>query len=261
MDPNVPNQPVPNFVPPGGTTLGEQPSVPPISLPTSQILPASPMPPAPKKVSGILITGLILLFISVLALVVYYFYQTNQLRVNVSTPTPNVTVAPTPTATTNPTADWKTYTNTKYNFSLKYPLEYKYEEKSYSKAANGIYSYTQITLANIDDFNPEPIGRPSIMLTIIDSISHANDSVYNNSTSSGSISANNIQADVRQSATGEEVVVFTKNNSTFEFTLSNSSEDSTLKSNLDQILSTFQFTEASPSASATPSALPTATSI
>jgi hypothetical protein len=47
-----------------------------------------------------------------------------------SAPKPVVTVSPTPTATTVPTVDWKTYTNSKYGFSFKYPstfiVQYKY---------------------------------------------------------------------------------------------------------------------------------------
>lgn len=123
MDPNVPNSA--EAAPLGGPT---QPTIPqpitPISQPTSQIPPIPSTPPTPKKVSRILIAGLILLFVSVLALVGYYLYQTNQLRINIFSPlaSPESMVG-----AGGPTANWNTYTNTGQALSFKYPTNVETE--------------------------------------------------------------------------------------------------------------------------------------
>ncbi|MGD0523388.1 MAG: hypothetical protein ABSA43_02410 [Candidatus Microgenomates bacterium] len=137
MDPNLPNQPIPPAPPSAPPAEPIQPFQPPVP-PTPPVRPIQPLvspPPPVKKVSGVLIAGLVLLFISVLALVGYYFIQTNGLKVNVSTPTaspePTITVTSTPLPTSDLTnesttsaipADWKTYTETRdVKFSIQYP--------------------------------------------------------------------------------------------------------------------------------------------
>ena len=62
------------------------------------------------------------------AVLVYFAFLKKPGEVAVSptpTPTPTKTVTPTPTKTATPTPDetanWKTYTNTKYGFEFKYP--------------------------------------------------------------------------------------------------------------------------------------------
>jgi hypothetical protein len=134
-----------------------QPLVPPIpySAEASQGAATPPvLTPTPKKVSGVLIAGLILLFVSVLALVGYYFIQTKGLNVNISTPTPIATVEPTVIKTPLPTpdqtnvsttsaipTDWKTYppSNTGTPFSFSYPPEVVQsdaQDLSYFKSGN-----------------------------------------------------------------------------------------------------------------------------
>lgn len=54
----------------------------------------------------------------------YLSYRNMQLTKQIaelSKPTPS----PTPTITTDPTADWKTYTNTQYGFSFQYPSHWQ----------------------------------------------------------------------------------------------------------------------------------------
>jgi len=41
------------------------------------------------------------------------------------------TASPSPTATPDVTANWKTYTNTKYSYSIKYPADYSVTETSF----------------------------------------------------------------------------------------------------------------------------------
>jgi len=67
--------------------------------------------------------GLILLVLFVIGYASYYFFLDSQLsnifRSNPS-PTPSITISPSP----DPTVNWKTYTNSTYNFSFKYPSQY-----------------------------------------------------------------------------------------------------------------------------------------
>ena len=58
------------------------------------------------------LTPIIVLFLVILATIGCFAYRNKLLKTN---------VLPTPTATPNPMAKWMTYTNTKYNFSFKFP--------------------------------------------------------------------------------------------------------------------------------------------
>jgi len=155
MDPNIPVQtPTPEIT---------QPVVPPYSAEALQgtatppVQPAPVIPPAPKKVSGVLIAGLILLFVSVLALVGYYFIQTNGLKVNISTPTPIALTSPSPVATTDPTANWKTYIDPQNRFIFKYPQE-EILDKSKTGAV-GIYGpdFVIFEVMELDKNETDPI--------------------------------------------------------------------------------------------------------
>ena len=79
----------------------------------------------------------------ILALVIvggggWYYYENYYKK---PTPTPTVTPStkePTTTTTKDETADWKTYTNEKYGYSLKYPKDWEYKEnmhEGYEKGA------------------------------------------------------------------------------------------------------------------------------
>lgn len=65
---------------------------------------------------------ILVLFILVFAGVAGYLYLGKNLS-QVSLPTPKSLVTPTPVKTFDPTANWKTYTNTKHNYSIQYPEE------------------------------------------------------------------------------------------------------------------------------------------
>jgi hypothetical protein len=75
----------------------------------------------------------------------------SELRVatNILKPTPIATSTPTP----DPTANWKTYVNTKYNFSLKYPNEWRVDSMSQGTmgtgytGATGLDNFLQISLS------------------------------------------------------------------------------------------------------------------
>lgn len=83
-----------------------------------------------KAVYSVLITVIVLLIgaVAYLAMGRKSEQPNNQQTNNTQTlsPTPNPTPNPTPTpipnpTSTNPTADWKTYSNTQYGFEFKYP--------------------------------------------------------------------------------------------------------------------------------------------
>lgn len=77
---------------------------------------------SPKANSFLVVLLSILLFISV-SIAGFFAYQTQKLVKELTTlktvPIPEVTIEP--VATTDPTADWKTYTNNKYSLVFKYP--------------------------------------------------------------------------------------------------------------------------------------------
>jgi len=107
--------------------LAETPKVEPVQpvepFPASATSPViSPVPEAPKKSNKklFLIVGIIILVLVLVAGGIgAYFLMKGQSEVS-PTPTPVATIVP--TASPNPIADWETYTNTKYGFSIRYPL-------------------------------------------------------------------------------------------------------------------------------------------
>lgn len=265
MDPNLPNQPTPPVQPPPAEPI--QPFQPPVP-PTPPIQPAPVMPPAPKKVSGILIAGLILLFISVLALVGYYFFQTSQLKVNVSTPTPLAVASLSPIATINPTADWQTYINTKYAYQLKYPTDWLVQ------AMGGTQQVSQISEANFRataDETPAESGFKIAVtpdpknLSLTDWVTTQNSDngiTFSSTTKTNSsiVSINGLnweQVDdksIDYVPTGFVKYGIAQGGNLYYVVIY--SADIKI---VDQILSTFKFTEASPSASATPLSSPSST--
>ena len=92
------------------------------------------VPPSPKTKSKLIPALLIILILSVLSLAGLYSYK------NFFVKAPEPTPVPTPEATPDPTADWKTYTNTEFKFSLKYP-----EEVKNSVAVNGPFTTFKFT--------------------------------------------------------------------------------------------------------------------
>jgi hypothetical protein len=99
--------------------VSPQPEIP---LPSSQTPPIPeeqpPIPPVPLKRPPILKMLLIVFFLVVLMSAGYYGFLYYK---EVSKPSPTPTTESTPTATTDPTADWKIYTNEDYAFQFKYP--------------------------------------------------------------------------------------------------------------------------------------------
>jgi hypothetical protein len=106
----------------------------------------------PKKSIIVFPTVILLVIISIIA--GYLLYQNYQLRTQISRlvaqiPTP--TAEPTPFATLGPTAtpdvtaNWKTYTNIKYGYQLRYPNDWSVTENSGQDTVGGQIQNTTFT--------------------------------------------------------------------------------------------------------------------
>lgn len=105
-----------------------------------------PVQPVVKQ-SNFLVTLLSVLLLVSVFIAGFFAYQTQNLVKELT----KLQVTPTPIATTEPdlTADWKTYTNEKYGFSIRYPNELDLNAKEvdiksnaldyYKKCSNGTY--------------------------------------------------------------------------------------------------------------------------
>jgi len=107
---------------------------------TSQ--PTNPTPPLPENKSHssfltsklFLITLVLVILFAIVYSGIYLSLNSKLNQITKPNPTPTITLQPslTPNETTNPDsiwANWKTYTNTKYNYSLKYPKTLALEEE------------------------------------------------------------------------------------------------------------------------------------
>ena len=136
--PSPPSQPDPQ----GRSQSPASPSPPPTLqeafpryVPPAPQPETSPPPPPPPQGGGTskgLIFVLIILIFALGGTTALFGYQNYQLKQEVQnlqtiTPTPvpttEPTLPPTPTPTPDPNADWETYTNNYWSFSIKYPPE------------------------------------------------------------------------------------------------------------------------------------------
>jgi hypothetical protein len=101
------------------------PSAPPPVAPVSPP-PSAPVPPAIKKeTSPILLAILGLLIVAGVAFAGLTLWQKGFLSsiLSLGKPSPTPTLAPGPTPTPDPTANWETYTNAEFEYSIKCPLD------------------------------------------------------------------------------------------------------------------------------------------
>src|SRR5260221_8254645 len=102
-----------------------------------------------KKSSPVLTIILVLLLLLSLGSTGYFAYQNMMLQKQIAgvkkeammvaspTPTSMAYYSPTPSASADPTAGWKTYTNTKYDFVIKYPLDWHVDDFSSTASSLG----------------------------------------------------------------------------------------------------------------------------
>lgn len=84
------------------------------------IPPATPtIPPTPKKFPY-LATILLIILALVAGICIYIFLQVRSTAMEKS-----ISPSPSPVASVDPTADWQTYTNIKYGYTLKVPTDWK----------------------------------------------------------------------------------------------------------------------------------------
>lgn len=172
------------------------------------------------------------------------------------TPTKSATPTQTVSASTVSTADWKTYENTKYNYSIKYPqdwdLIFQPQNPEVPSSQSGSFNLANFKL-NLPIYN---FDKGQIMIYMLaDSISStlpcslSTDGLEKAAiTALGDVKALRYDAaskgETESGGIDDRIVVrANKNNICYEISLSPANPGSDLIAKFDQILSTFQFTK------------------
>lgn len=110
------SQPTQSPIIPTPTPPSPPPPVPPVIPPRPPII---PQPPKKKSLAWLIIL-IILLLLASTGILAYQYYQLKTQTVNPASSPP---LAPSlmPIPSQDPTADWKTYTDSQYKYSIKYP--------------------------------------------------------------------------------------------------------------------------------------------
>ena len=120
MNTNQPNQP-------------QTPTTPnPETINSSSFTQTPVQPPPPKKKTPWLLIAIIILLLSVTGVLGYKYYELKQQMDNQQTtpsPSPQLVVSSpspitSPSTELDPMAGWKTYNNSRFNYSIKYPPEW-----------------------------------------------------------------------------------------------------------------------------------------
>ncbi|OGM77346.1 hypothetical protein A2188_03180 [Candidatus Woesebacteria bacterium RIFOXYA1_FULL_43_9] len=215
--------------------------------------PIAPVPPVPKKSNG-LVWVLVVLVVFLSAVTVFFLWQNMQLRQQLAVMVqPVVTPSPSP-SDSDGIADWKTYKNDVLGIEFKYPPEYSLDYSSNSfkegdtvsilvpapiKNAGGKVGETNIILLTV--------AKP--VLSSLSLVEWLKGSVY--SSYPGKFVVNKRLAgqdtvDVFDCGEGCFTYLFTKHEEKVYGVVYRSDvydEKGLLQKNIDQILSTFKFTE------------------
>ena len=194
-----------------------------------------------------------------LSVVIFLYYQNQQLK-NILTTYQSAT--PTPKATNDPTANWKTFTDSKYGYSVKYPPQGIYRINCEGEQD----LFYLIKSAQTDLLEPQNCARDSrfnleiVVLTkqpTIDDRYLATSSAY----TVGGIEATKTIYTQKPNFEGPGASWYTEVNfKKGNYYYQAYTGDKDLEQTLDQILSTFKFIEAAKSPSPTPISSPTPSS-
>jgi len=83
-----------------------------------------------KRVGLITLTAIVILGILIVLWWWFFGRTPNEVTRTISPPTKTSTPSATPSAKKDETEDWKTYTNSKFNYSFKYPRSYTLKDSS-----------------------------------------------------------------------------------------------------------------------------------
>lgn len=248
----VPSQEPPQE-PPQATESIVETTMPP------EVAPNPTIPPEPKKGSPMLIISLGLVVVALLVAIAYVvgmkFFSgaskqiacTAEAKVcedgtSVGRSGPNCefdacpVVSATPETTPDPTADWKTYTNTEIGFSFKFPSEWKMQ--------TGIANSGLISLETSSNNRFFAWYSPSV--TISEWLEETQSGKIIGKKTIGAYTFTVVQGGSMLESL--EYIIDVKGNGIIRFVIEPNSNNSESEKLFDQILSTFNFIEVTPSA-------------
>ena len=180
----------------------------------------------------------------------YYFMGPGKKTTTTSTPTSTTTTPSTSTTTnsTTSTADWKTYTNSKYSFSVKYPTAFTTQEAT----------STVDQTFQVDFINPDVSGIKGGYWQIavcqksascsVDKLSESLTTSYpeiseNSKVSFNSINATKIVAKNNTMYFTEAYILFDNNNYVFRINNNAQSQESSSDQRFENFYKSFQVTQ------------------
>lgn len=262
--PVVPQNPIQEPTP--SVIKTPQPIIPPAPEPVIQTPSEPSFEPKPKLSKWIMVAVVILVLI-IVGGTTAYFLNKNSIS-KTQTPVTQTVVKPTPAsnaAPADPTANWKTYTNDEHGFTFKYPRDWEYQiqKNAFSVLRDGL-SEVEINFGKYEDIDVtrkkiDPIIGPAwVVLNIItypsevssDLKSYAYNLNADEKTRWSEIKINGIPAQkvehmLCQSGNCGDVLIV-KGNIILDFFVQNGDRD------LNTILSTFKFTDQTPTPTCRP---------
>lgn len=231
--------------------------------------PISELVPAPNHKSSIFSALIALLLISS---TIYLFYQNIQLKKQVTTLTKKQT-SPIPSPTSNPLGNWKTFTNSAYNITIQYPVDAQLiliEPAQYRLFGVNITLSNQNIQYVTTRISIQVVGNKKTPYTQLAQSFFAHDTGWMNDpntpftpiqhTDIGSANAESMTQTLCPSAGQycEKTEYYFTDNDTYNFLITatypiDSNQIPLFKQVTDQILSTFQFVDKTPTTYTCPS--------
>lgn len=210
----------------------ETPIAPPPVVPTPAPMTAPPMTPSTPASSKRWLR------ISLIAVVVLAGAAYGWMKLNPATPVAELTRTPSAsvTATPDPTAGWKTYTNTQYGFEVKYPADWKEIVGTASQAT--LSKVSLVKPAGPSEEFPDTLDISVLSLTVERLFSEAHPSYRNiESVQFAGISAQKFNnAPLEPMGRADHTLIAVPRNGSLILL------DYQTDADVDQILSTFKFT-------------------